>query len=481
MERFIGRKRELSLLRDLPKRKTASLVVLKGRRRIGKSRLVAEFAEGYKFLNFTGLAPSKGITAKTQKEEFARQLARHFNIPIPYSSDWGDLFWHLAHHAPSGRQIILFDEISWMGMKDPTFLGKLRNAWDTLFKKNSGIIFVICGSVSSWIEKNILSSTGFVGQVDLTLTLNDLDLQECNEFWGANAKTWSAYEKFKILSITGGVPRYLELISTHLTAEDNIKKLCFVKEGFLYNEFDKIFNDLFGKKYFTYRKILLALAEKPHSSLSDVFESLKMKKSGAISDYVEDMVVAGFLRRDFTWSLSEGSDSALSHLRISDNYVRFYLKYILSNQSKIKRDAFVDRTLTTLPGWEVLMGYQFENLVLNNRSKLHKLLHVDPNEIVNDNPYFQRQTSTRPGCQIDYMIQTRFNCLYIFEIKFSRKPVGIRVIEEIKAKIKALNLPKNFSYRPILIHVNGVEDALLESEFFANIIDFGSLLENANS
>ncbi len=473
---FIGRKRELQILRDLLQRRIASLVVVKGRRRIGKSRLITEFAKGAKFLSFTGLPPAKGITAKVQRDEFARQLARLFTIPTPYSSDWSDLFWHLAHHTKTGRQIILLDEISWMGMKDPTFLGKLRNAWDTLLKQNTELILVICGSVSSWIEKNILSNTGFVGRVDLTMTLKELSLKECNEFWGAQADQWSAYEKFKVLSVTGGVPRYLELLAANLTAEENIKKLCFVKEGFLYTEFEKIFNDLFGRKYLAYKKILLALADTPYASLEDLFNRLKIKRSGTVSDYVEDMIEAGFLRRDFNWVLKDGSESGLSHLRISDNYVRFYLKTILAHQQKIENDAFVNRSLTTLPGWETLMGLQFENLVLHNRATLHELLQIDPNEIVNDNPYFQRKTSKQRGCQIDYMIQTRFNCLYIFEIKFSRKPVGIRVVEEVKEKIKALNLPKNFSYRPILIHVNGVDDAVLETEFFASIIDFGSLL-----
>jgi hypothetical protein len=180
------------------------------------------------------------------------------------------LFWHLAHHTQTGRHVILLDEISWMGMRDPTFLGKLRNIWDTLLKQNPELILVVCGSVSSWIEKNILSRTGFVGRVDLTLTLNELNLKECNEFWGAQAENWSSYEKFKVLSLTGGVPRYLELISLQQTAEDNIKKLCFVKEDFLYSEFKKNFNDLFGKRYEAYKEILQAIAENPYSSLAEL-------------------------------------------------------------------------------------------------------------------------------------------------------------------------------------------------------------------
>jgi len=473
---FIGRKRELHKLDDLSKRKIANLVVVKGRRRIGKSRLIEEFAKNTKFIAFSGLPPTEGITAQHQRDEFARQLGQNFYVPTPYSTDWSDLFWHLAHHTQEGRCVILFDEISWMGMKDPTFLGKLKNAWDLHFKKNTELMLVLCGSVSSWIEKNILSSTGFVGRIDLIMTLNELSLAECNEFWGTYRNQWSAYEKLKVLGVTGGVPRYLEIISPQSTAEDNLKSLCFSQEGFLFHEFDQIFHDLFAKRSSTYKDILKCLIQKPHASLEDIFQELGMAKSGSLGDYLEDLILAGFLKRDYTWSIRNGKISKLSHFRISDNYVRFYLKYIDPNKANIEREGFANRTLTTLPAWETVMGLQFENLVLQNRALLHEALHIDPNEIVNDNPYFQRRTKTQAGCQIDYMIQTRFNTLYVCEAKFSKNPVGSSVVDEVKEKINALSLPKNFSYRPVLIHVNGVEDDVVGSEFFAQIIDFGALM-----
>ena len=87
-----------------------------------------------------------------------------------------------------------------------------------------------------------MSSTGFVGRISYTLTLDELPLADCNKFWPKNI---SAYEKFKILAVTGGVPKYLEEINPKLAAEENIKKLCFTKGGFLVEEFEQIFSDLF--------------------------------------------------------------------------------------------------------------------------------------------------------------------------------------------------------------------------------------------
>ena len=77
-------------------------------------------------------------------------------------------------------------------------------------------------------------------------------------------------------------------------------------------------------------------------------------------------------------------------------------------------------------------------------------------------PFSRLQLRRQAGCQIDYMVQTRFNTLYICEVKFTKNPIGPRVIEEMEEKTKRLKVPKRFSIRPVLIHVNGVEDSVLD-------------------
>lgn len=467
---FIGRKRELHLLNELSKKKTSSLVVIRGRRRIGKSRLAQEFAKGVKHYAFSGLPQTSGVSAQDQREEFARQLQRELKIPLPRADDWGDLFWHLAQLTQKEKVVIVLDEISWMGSKDRTFLGKLKIAWDLYFKKNPKLILILCGSISSWIEQNILSSTGFMGRISLDLFLEELPLHECNEFWNAEEKRVSSFDKFKILSVTGGVPRYLEEILPNQSAESNITRLCFQKEGFLFSEFDHIFSDLFSSRSSIYKKIVERLAEGP-CELKDIYLALGREKSGIISEYMEDLETAGFISHDFTWHLKTGLDSKLSHYRLKDNYLRFYLKYIDPNKKKIKREG-----MKLLPQWQSTMGLQFENLVLSNRKAVHKFLDIDAADIINDNPFFQPKIKDRPGCQIDYMIQTKFSTCYVCEIKFNSNKLSIAVIEEMKQKIRSLSLPKAISVRPILIHVNGVDEEVEESGFFSSIIDFSKLL-----
>ncbi len=475
---FVGRKRELQMLDELFKKKSASLVVIRGRRRIGKSRLAQEFAKKTPHHVFSGLPPSSNISAEDQREEFARQLQRELKTPFPKEvdlgdlrvNDWGDLFWHLAQQAQKGKIVLVLDEISWMGSKDPTFLGKLKTAWDLYFKNNPQLILIICGSISSWIEENILSSTGFMGRISLDIILEELPLQECNEFWNAEQNRVSAFDKFKVLSVMGGVPRYLEEILPNQSAEVNIQRLCFQKEGFLFSEFERIFSDLFSHRSSIYKTIVERLAEGP-CELKEIYKALGVEKTGDVSDYMEDLVTSGFVSHDFTWHLKTGLDSKLSLFRLKDNYLRFYLKYILPNKKKIEKQA-----LKLLPQWQSAMGLQFENLVLSNRKAVQKILGIDPSEIVNDNPFFQRKAKDRQGCQIDYMIQTKFGTCYLCEIKFSNREIASSVIDEVKQKIHCLKLPKNISIRPVLIHVNGVSEQVEESDFFSSIIDFNYLL-----
>ena len=472
---FIGRYAELNELQRQTKKNIASLIVIKGRRRIGKSRLIEEFCENYTHHIFMGLAPTPETTKKRQLDEFANQLGSEFNMAGIKADDWNVLFSLLAKQTQKGRVIIVLDEISWIGSKDADFLGKLKNAWDLYLKKNPKLILIICGSASAWIEKNIILNTGFMGRVSYTLTLDELPLADCNAFWNSTGSNFSAYDKFKILSITGGVPRYLEEIQPQYPAEENIRNLCFKNGGLLVNEFKQIFSDLFGKRSEKYKAIVRLLVQ-GSLEYSDICNKLGIGKSGSISEYLDDLVLSGFVSRDHTWNPKTGITAPLLFkYRLKDNYLRFYLKYIENKLPEIERNVYQLRSVTSLPGWASIMGLQFENLVLNNRNFIHKCLRLAPDDIVLENPYFQRQTSRKSGCQIDYMIQTRTNVLFICEMKFSRDVLGADVIGEVKDKITRLSIPRGMSSCPVLIHVNGVSDSVIDSGYFTEIINFSDV------
>ncbi len=99
-----------------------------------------------------------------------------------------------ASLTKEGKCLIFLDEISWMGSRDKDFAGVLKGIWDTRFKQNNQLILVLCGSVSSWIDDNILNDKGFVGRVSFTITLKELSLRYANLFWHRH-KQLSSFEK----------------------------------------------------------------------------------------------------------------------------------------------------------------------------------------------------------------------------------------------------------------------------------------------
>lgn len=118
-----------------------------------------------------------------------------------------------------------------------------------------------------------------------------------------------------------------------------------------------------------------------HWEQAELFKQLKIESGGFISSYLDELVVSGFLDRDYTWQIKTAHVSKLSQYRLSDNYLRFYLRYIQPNLQKIKQGQFKHHSLTALTGWTAIMGLQIENLVLNNRHEIKKRLGIYPDEL----------------------------------------------------------------------------------------------------
>ncbi|MEQ1664686.1 MAG: ATP-binding protein, partial [Bdellovibrionales bacterium] len=180
-----GRTYELKQLEKIQEKSQSSLVVIMGRRRIGKSYLAKYFGKSYTHaLFFEGLAPQPKQTNQTQLDIFAKELTLQTGTPGFKFTDWSDAFTALAKLIKNKKIFILLDEISWMGHHDPDFSGKLKIAWDNHFSNNKNLILIVCGSVSAWIDKNILNSSDFVGRVSLQINLGELPLASVKNFIG---------------------------------------------------------------------------------------------------------------------------------------------------------------------------------------------------------------------------------------------------------------------------------------------------------
>ncbi len=476
MNDFIGRKTELKRLQEISKI-GPNLIVIRGRRRIGKSRLVQEYGKDKRFLEFSGLAPVGNIDAQVQRNYFATQLIHQLKITPCTFKDWYDAFMFLSNHLTNDPTVIFFDEVSWMSEGDSTFIPKLKVWWDTVLQKYPNVQLVLCGSVSTWIEENIVNSTALFGRISLQLTLEELSLHESYEFLKKRGFKGSNYDILKILSVIGSVPWYLKQINPELLADDNIKHLCFMEGGILTNEFERIFSDLYKGETETYKKIIYALAD-GMKTLAELRNQLGYEHGGFLGRYVRNLCIAGFIIQHNTWSFKTNKILKRSVYSLSDNFIRFYIKYVEPNLSKIKNNAYTNLSLEHLPGWQGIMGFQLESLLLKNRQMIIKSIVIRPEEIIADNPYIQTATKKHRGCQIDYLIQTVTNNLFVCEFKFNRRELDSDIIDELKEKIDRLNVPKNYSKIPVLIHFGGISNAADEKQYFFRTIDINHLMED---
>ena len=181
------------------------------------------------------------------------------------------------------------------------------------------------------------------------------------------------------------------------------------------------------------KKILSILQKDGRISNVELAEAVHLSESACLRR-VRALEEAGFINSDWTWNLKNKKISNLKKYRLSDNYLRFYLKYILPHKALITEKTFARGAITSLPNWATVMGYQFENLVISNRAALYKALQLNPQNIRIANPFFQRKTKRHRGCQIDFMIQTNHQTLYLVEIKFSQSKIKISVVEEMEEK-----------------------------------------------
>lgn len=473
---FYGREDDLRALDRLWNKSVSSLVTCRGRRRIGKSTLIEEFARRSKarFLEIEGLPPQSNQTNADQLNHFAEQLREQSSWRGSCPTSWYEAMLALSGAIGDERTVVLLDEISWMGAHNDSFPGVLKTAWDRHFKKRPHLVFVLCGSVSTWIQENILNSTGFVGRAALNLVVGELPLRDCLRFWRGAAERVSTREVIDVLSVTGGVPRYLEEIDPGLSAAENIQNMCFSPKALLRDDFARIFSSVFGENAIVKRRVLAALAKSP-LTVSELADVIGMDRCGVLSRHIEQLSVAGFAVGDKGLNPVTRKPAKIIRYRLKDNYSRFYLKYIEPNAEMIDHDAFRCQSLDALKGWDSMMGYQFETLVTNNVPSLLPHLGLDRALLLSAAPFRQQPTARKRGCQVDLLLQTE-GAVYLVEIKRMRE-IGTGVEEELREKVARLAVKPGVSVRTALVYEGALSPRLAASAYIDKFVDFTCLLK----
>lgn len=482
MADFIGRKDLLDDLESLWRKRTSSIVACRGRRRIGKSTLIREFARrtAETYIEIEGLAPQqeRRMTNQDQLDNFMRTLSVQCGREMGGATDWQTAFARLDTLIDDQkRTVVMLDEISWMGDDDPNFPGILRNAWETYFHRHDSLVVVVCGSVSAWISKNILGDTGFAGRFSRDYVIPELTLKECACFWGDRLERISSREIFDVLSVTGGVPRYLEEVDPGLSAEENVRRMCFLPNGELYRDFETIFNPIYGKDYEIKVEVLKALAHGPKTG-TELAEELGAGRNGRFSLLLKDLEEGGFITPDQGKNPETGAETRIAKYRLRDNYTRFYLRYVLPHKEEIRRGSFKCASLELLPEWEAVRGLQFENLIVNNFSEVIPHLGLGNSIVLSATPYRnmrKRAGQKTRGVQIDLLVQTQTTA-YVVEIK-RKNHIGAEVEDEVRQKIKRLPLREGVTARAALVYDGDLAPSVVGRGYFDAIIPARKLLD----
>lgn len=227
---FVGRKRELNLLEELYAKPGFSMVVVYGRRRIGKSFLLSKFAEEKRNIFYTASTVGK----RRNLELFTRQVMSLIQPELLDASfDHLDTVLDvLDKYVGDEKLILIIDELPYWAKDDESILSILQKQIDTSWL-NRNIMLILCGSALSFMENKVLSEKSpLFGRRTAQIKLESLDYFESAEF----VQDYSYEDKAITYAVTSGVPKYLSLINPDLTLDDNIVNLFFKSGGYLYEE-----------------------------------------------------------------------------------------------------------------------------------------------------------------------------------------------------------------------------------------------------
>jgi len=457
---FIGRMRELSKLNELHNKKKSTLAVIYGRRRIGKSVLVEHFIENKKYLKFQGL---EGLQTPDQIASFTRDLAQQINDPLLKKArftNWEDIFDFLTDYFKKNPKTIFFiDEFQWLAASQSSLVSIMQKYWETSWKKQN-IMLILCGSISSYMVKNVIKSTAFFGRIDWAYGLPALSVDESLKMLKSKR---NIHEVFKYLLIFGGIPKYLESIKPNKSFEQNMTELFFKEDSFLLNEYEKIFYSQF-KEHLNYKKIVKALT-KEALSLQQVAKLLKFPSGGGVKSYLENLENALFIS-SYT-PFNRGLKSKLKLYKLTDEYLRFYFKFILPNQKIIKTSTNKDLfTLLTKKNLDIWLGFAFENFCLKNAMAIaEKLGFAD--KVLTYGPFF-KQGDNRFQC--DLIFNRSDDTITLCELKYYSTPVTTKVISEVEKKCQQLPVPKGFTLEKALITEFPPDQSVIDAEYFHHIL-----------
>ena len=331
--KFYAREQELQSLENQYSiiDSSAQMTVLTGRRRIGKTFLAAKFTKDKKIIYLFVSKKSETLLCK----EFQELIQEKIDYPIVGSIfTFREIFKLLLEVAKKEKLVVVIDEFQEFININPSVYSDLQNLWDNYkFESKMHVLFI--GSIYSLMHKIFQNSKEpLFGRADKVIYLKPFSPKIIKQILIDN-KEYTAENLFIIYLITGGIPRYLEiLVNDQKFSEKLIIDYYFNENSSFINEGKTILIEEFGKEYGTYFSILELMSE-GRTSRSEI-ESILEKNIGGYLEKLEtdyDLICKNK-------PVGAKPTGKIQKYHIKDNFLKFWFRFIQINRSALENGNY---------------------------------------------------------------------------------------------------------------------------------------------
>lgn len=411
---LIGRDKEKQILLNALCEEYSQFIAVYGRRRVGKTFLIRE-AYDYKFdFQFTGAAQ---LTARKQLVRFRRALKDYGQKDTPELTNWGDAFSELKRYIknlPEGKKVVFFDELPWMDAPRSGFLSELESFWNAWASARKDIVFVVCGSSTSWMVKKIIKNKGGLhNRLNHRISLKPFPLGLCEKLALSRGLALNRKQMLEAYMIFGGVPYYWSLLQKGMSVTQEIDRLIFSPDGELHDEFEMLYASLFKRPEPYIRVVELLAKKKIGMTRLELLDAGGFTDNGSFSDLLNDLEWCGFIRSYTTMGHRNKSEI----FQLIDHYTLFYYEYI----DGTRQGANYWKSMLGTPKYNTWCGLAFERVCLWHVDQIKKKLGISG---ILTNEYAWRclpnEKLNRRGVQIDLLIDRSDSIIDVCEMKYSK-------------------------------------------------------------
>ncbi len=325
MEKFIDRKQEMETLVDEYNRDGSSLVVMYGRRRVGKTTLISEFIRDKNALFFLASQESELQNRNLFKEKAAEfidsDLLRNSTV-----SDWDTIFKAIIETKFETKPIIVIDEFQYIGKSNRAFPSIMQRIWDGILKDKS-VMLIFCGSLITMMEEQTLKySSPLYGRRTAQIRLKQIPFSYYESFF----PTKDYKDLVEMYSVTGGVPKYIESFKEEKDIYTAIKKYVLNPSSYLYDEPHFLLQQEVTEigSYFSLIKTIAF----GNSKLSAIASALELPQT-RLTKYLKTLIDLDILEREVPITEENPDKSKKGLYKIKDNFIKFWFAFIYPNLS----------------------------------------------------------------------------------------------------------------------------------------------------